>query len=150
MSDEVREKIYKISEVDMQPMESAQAFFMVYAPEGTPKDAPQKAEFWTHVARKLSPLCEVKIITKDGAWYARYLVLFVEGSNVQVKELEFHELDNTDELASESGDFEVTWGGPAHKFRVMRKSDKEVMRAGFANRSEAALWMHRNLAKAAA
>lgn len=140
---------YKLAEAHMQPTETVQSSWTVTAPAGTPREAPLDPAFWVHVAGKLRPLAEITVIPQDGAWYAKYLVLYVSGPDVRVKELSFWDLDDG-VPAVETDIYAVQWGGPVHKFRVARASDGKVMQTGFVTKSEAFHWISRNTVHKAA
>ena len=66
--------------------------------------------------------------------------------------LSFNELTGAIEHAPApvaEAEFEVGWGGPAHKHRVIRKSDRSPVKTGFDTREQAEQWV-RNHMKAVA
>lgn len=140
---------FKISQYDMLPKESEMAEWVAHAPSECPRDAVLKAEFWVHVAKKIAANSVIHVFARDGSWYAKHLVRFVDGKDVRVHELEFHQLDSLDLGEDEHALYKVEWGGPKHKWRVVRKSDGEVLQHSFATRQAASIHMHKQLPQAA-
>ena len=52
-----------------------------------------------------------------------------------------HDLQASEPVPLDLGEHEVNWGGPHNKHRVVRKSDKEVIKSGFGTKEEAQLWL---------
>ena len=130
---------------DLAATESVQAFYTAQPSEGTTKDEVLDSAFWTHVARSIRSGSEIRVFPKGGAWYGRYLVTYADSAQVRLRELEYVDLDEVLPEELENGQYEVKWAGPVARHRVIRKSDKHVMRDKFASKAEASHWMMTNL-----
>lgn len=104
-------------------------------------------EFWGHVAAQLKPNDRIEMVAEDGEFFAEVIVVACGRQWAQVAELRFIELTQhendvrLDDTASGSGDYEVKWSNNADKWRVIRKSDKEVIHKGEATRISAENWL---------
>lgn len=103
---------------------------------GTPVDALQDPAFWSHVSKMLRPGDEIKVRTDDGAYAALLFVKDVAHQSALVVPLWHIDLSKVEELQA-ADEYEVEWAGPHHKFRVIRKSDRTVIQAGFDNKQAA-------------
>ena len=140
----------KLAEADLSLTEHTQNLYTVKAPVGTTREEVLESVFWGHVARKLSPMSEIRIMPKDGAWYGVYLVLYADNLNVSIKELQHYILEDVDPADLDSDAFFIEWGSPAVKFRVIRKADNSVMKDQLKTKNDAIKWMADNLKSAAA
>ncbi len=131
----------KLSEADLHFTEHRQPFHTVTAPVGTTREDVLKPEFWNHVAKRIGPMAEIRIMPKDGAWYGVYLVTYADKIRVRVHELSFHNLDAATPEDLEDSDRYIKWSGPVAKFRVIRKSDDVVLKEGLGSKVEAMKWM---------
>lgn len=137
-----------LAEADLFHTESAQRFYTIKPPASHQRADLLQSSYWKHVLRKLMEGTEIRAWPKGGAWYGRYLVRYVEGMEVKVVELEYHQFE-TIGLANETADFRVDLMDSG-KYRVMRKADKTVVREGFASQETAMRWITEFLVKKAA
>jgi hypothetical protein len=137
----------KLAESDFQLTEHKQPFYTVTAPVGTTREAVLMPAFWTHVAKRMVAMSEIRIMPLDGAWYGIYLVLYADAIQAKLVELSFHDLGGV--AVDAGGEFYVKWGSPAVKFRVLRTSDDSVLKDGFDKKEQAERWMVDNLKRAA-
>jgi len=142
---QMRPLVKKLNEADFSLTESVQMFVTITPPVGTTREDILKPIFWTHVARRLKSLTEVRAMPKDGRWYGIYLVLYADQFQAQVKELAFYDLDTIKEPESETDPYYVEWISPPIKYGVRRKADKHIMKDGFATKEQAITWKHQNL-----
>jgi hypothetical protein len=109
------------------------------AREGTPfraiADVPA---YWAHVAGKLAAGDLIQVHAQDRSFYAELYVVAVRAKAAVVHALRHEELPEIDEAAAASP-YRVEWGGPHHKWRVVRASDGSVVAHGFAVEAEASL-----------
>jgi hypothetical protein len=121
--------------------------------------------YWSHVAAKLNPTDRIEVITEDNAWFAELLVMSQGGNWAQVKLLRYVQLtgvaaapeavvektsesvaeevtEPTTETPSTDSQLTVSYGGIKARHRVIRKSDKAVLKDGFPTQAEAVKWMH--------
>lgn len=98
--------------------------------------------FWTHVAKNLCLLDEIKILTEDRTFYARVLVTGVDKQSARVFVLEYKDLTEAEAfqpsegLAKES-DYLIEYAGKTAKWRVVRLADRKTIKSGMESREEA-------------
>jgi hypothetical protein len=138
----------KLAESDFHQTEHKQPFYTVTPPAGTTREVVLEPWFWTHVAKRMVAMSELRIMPVDGAWYGIYLVLYSDVLQARLVELSFHSLEKVS-LVTE-GEFYVKWGSPAVKFRVHRTSDNKVLKEGFDRKEDAERWMLTNMVRTAA
>lgn len=104
-------------------------------------------EFWTHVAQKLRPHNRIIVDREDGAWTATLFVRSAARLSATVAVEHFKEFGEREALPAEpsAAEYEVAWGGPAHKHRVIRKADKQVMEKGFDTPEQASAWLRQHV-----
>ena len=141
----MRPLVKKLSEADISLTESLQIFYTVTPPTGTTREDMLKPIFWSHVARRLRPLAEIRAIPKDGKWYGVYLVLYSDHLQAKLKELSFHNLEAIEEPDITSDPYIVEWISPPVKYGVRRKADKHVVKDGFPTKEQAIAWKAQNL-----
>lgn len=113
-------------------------------PPEVPFEAVLRPEFWAHVAPKLRPQDEIVVSTEDGSWRAELVVRWVRRLAVGVSPL--HYKDFAEEEAAQPAEardsgFDVEWGGPSHKWRVVRKSDRAVVKKSLETQAQAEQWV---------
>lgn len=130
-----RRPMKKLAESDRELTEYVQEFHTATPAVGTTREDVMNPVFWSNVARYIKPLAKIHVMPKDGAWYGEYLVLYSDNLHVKLHELCYHELD----AAKESGAdvYIAKWISPPVKFGVIRKSDGDVVKAGFSTKADA-------------
>lgn len=103
--------------------------------EGTTVENLLNPEFWSHIAAKLQPDDQIWVTPADRNFVAHLLVVDCTNLSARMQVLSHHEIDPVS--AHEDDRYEVKWGGPKHKWRVLRKSDAAVVEHGFASRGAA-------------
>ena len=108
-------------------------------PEGVELKEILQEDFWTHYHKQIRPMDIVTAMREDGAWEAWLRVMFVSPAGVKMEIMFSKEYDTIDEqeAATLSDIYDVKWGGPSAKFRVIRLSDNTVIKDGFHPKSEA-------------
>lgn len=101
-------------------------------------------EFWMHVADKLRPSDKIFVYAADQSFYAELLALSV--NRVEARVALIHHVDlskatNGEELGAELAKYDVSWAGPANKFRIVHKASKDVVKDGFDNEAAARTWL---------
>ncbi len=122
--------------------EFARVVYAITPAAGTEVEHLFKPEYWAHVANKLQPHSRIEAISEENTWFAELLVISSGPSWAKVRLLRYAQLEDTfvGETTSENL-YEVTWGGVKARFRVVRKSDKVVIKEGFTTKIEAHKWM---------
>jgi hypothetical protein len=108
-----------------------------------------KPEYWSHVASSLRVGNRIELLSEDGSWWAMLIVRAASKTDAVVQALQYVPL-GADAVDLGDAPYEVRWRGPKAKFGVVRKSDAEVMRDGFAVREHAEAWMVSHLRTLAA
>lgn len=145
---EEKKAVRKLAESEFVSTEYKQPMFSVTAPIGTTRKDVMEPAFWTHVAKRMVPLSEIRISAQDGSWYGVYLVTYADTMQANLHELLYTDIDVSLPV-DDGGTFDVQWAGPSAKFRVYRKSDKMVLQDGFASKDLAIQWMAANTKVAA-
>lgn len=121
--------------------------------QGTTRAEVLKPEFFAHIATKLRPYTEIRVVCEDGSLYARLLVLAAERTWARVHVLEWHDLTVKDVSQSQAESVQtpatpataarhrVEWKGPHHKWSVIRNADNEYVHEGDNTREDAELWL---------
>jgi len=119
--------------------------FVADVDAGVTLDDVLKPEFFAHVASRLVPWSHIEVRPEDEAFYAELLVTRVGHNWVRCEVLQHKALGELVEQVPETAGFEVKWGGPAKKHRVIRKSDGSVLQDGFATAAEGNGWIAEHL-----
>ena len=104
-----------------------------------------KPEYWSHVAKMMNPTDRVEVVAEDNSWFAEVLIMSTGPNWARVKLLRHVSLvekaTKADAPIAENPQFEVNYGGVSAKHRVVRLSDKSVIKDGFATKAEAVKYM---------
>lgn len=132
--------VRKCAEADFYLTEEIQSMYTIHPPVGTQPEDVMQPIFWAHVAKRLRPMAEIRVMPKDGTWYGVFLVIYADDHSATVKELSLTPVD-----VSEAGDNEVyfvKWISPPLKWGVVRKADNARIKDGFDDQKSATVWMH--------
>lgn len=91
-------------------------------------------DFWSHVAVQARRGDHIEVYPDDFSWYAELLVVGIGEQFLKVRKIRHEEfVSKADKAAAESkSDYIVKWtSNQRTKHRVIRVSDKEVMKDGF-------------------
>lgn len=106
-------------------------------PADTLLDDVLKPDFWVHDAKKVYPGASILVMPEGGDWEAELRVRSAGPRHLAVGLL-YHKV--WAEVAEERDAdtlFAVNWGGPAQKYRIIRKSDSTVVEANFVTKADA-------------
>jgi len=129
--------------------EYVRSVFAVTLPYGTPFDDIKNPAFWAHTAAKLHPTDRIEIMDEEGTYFAEVMVSSCARNWAKVSVLRFHELAESlpegrssavDTLKDKMAEYEVDWTQNT-KARVVRKSDREVIKENFASKADATKWL---------
>lgn len=120
------------------------AIWHAHIPETVTWEQVLKPEFWAHVAEKVGGQRNARdhqiIVTHKAKQFSGMLeVLAVEKVSMVVAPIHYVEFEQNREKATVSG-FDIVLRG-VHKWSIVRQSDKEVVKDGFATRVAAAGWL---------
>lgn len=127
---------------------SAPTMFHV-SPRGVKREHLAKPDYWCHVSRMVKPGFKIEVLAEDGAFWALLLVGMVGKSELHVHELQFIELADVENAVTDNHDYEVKWGSPTVRWRVIRVSDGSVVKENIESKEAAMTWV-RNREKMAA
>ncbi len=105
--------------------------------------------FWAHVANKLRPGDEIRVVCEDDSYVARYFVIAKDKVWVQVHELYFSQVHRPSLGDNVRDAYEVRFRGPK-KWSVIRKQDNAVLQDGLHSEKDGNSWLDVYLGKAAA
>lgn len=133
-------------ESDMQLAEFNTVRYRVTPKSGVLPGDLLQPEYWSHVARKLSPLTEIRAICQDGSWMADYIVLNSGMNWAKVMKIGEWQLQDSSPTPTAAG-YETEWAGPVHKHRVVRTvaGRKDILQHGFATDMAASAWLAEHL-----
>lgn len=121
--------VRKLSGPRMKEESFVRTVYVATPEHGVTVEDLEKPEFWAHVAEQFKPGDLIHVYPEDGTFWAELLVQTTSRAAAQVRVLRNYELAKVEALEDES-EYEVKWAGPTAKFRVIRKSDGEVMKGG--------------------
>lgn len=107
----------------------------------------EKAKTWLPIEAKVNRYDLIEAVTCDGDSYMEFIVLSKSKSGVKVKLKSRTDLsDEVKPIVSKAttDSFEVSYGGPNGKYRVIRKSDKVKVSEQFERKEDAEKWLQDN------
>lgn len=134
-------RVVAINEDRFKPAEYVRNDWIVNAEEGTTPNDVLDPQYWAFVSPHLKPYDHIEVRLETGEWVMQLLVLKSERTYARVHLLHKHDLADPNEDIPLPQRHEVKWGGPQHKFRVIRIADGAVLEKGFENQGEAATWL---------
>ncbi len=130
-----------------QNFDLAEQYRMVFRaniPAGVSLDRVMEPDYFKHVASQVKPGYRIEAMPADGAWFAELLVRKTSKEEVHSWLLLSVDLNAQVEAAQAIGmdatAYEVKFGG-AHKWRVIRLADKEVIHHGEPTEADAKAWL---------
>lgn len=132
----------------LQGAEFVKIDYCLSAEAGTTINDIVQPGYWAGVAHKLRPSAKICVYTEDNSFYAELIVLTVSRVDARVAVILHKDLSDDVRAIDMGGDaareYEVKWGSPATKYRVIRRSDKEVLCANLASVEAGWAWLHQN------
>lgn len=121
-----KELKYTFKPQDLQLAEHVRTLYHLWVPGGyTLRQALQPGSF-CHVANKLPNGAEIVIRSEDNSFYARVLVLFVSGQEVNVAVLEYVDLTvDSKKIDYQDSEYEVAYISGRYKWGFKRKDGDE-------------------------
>lgn len=117
--------------------------FAINPEVGTTLDDMKAEAYWAHVAKKLRPWDKIEARAEDGSFYAVFIVRD-SGRNwakVEMISLYLFSIPGVTDRTPADPEYIVKYSGPHTKYRVMRKSDNQIMRDGFATQADGDQWI---------
>lgn len=131
-------------QLDAARFKSSEYEFVLYSAVVEPNVTREQIEdpgFWSHVAAKLRPYDEIRVLRDDGTIYAKLLVLGCDRTWAKVRVLMWESLTTKDVAQSQDADFKIEWKGPHRKHCVIRASDSEIVHDGATSKADAQVWL---------
>lgn len=133
--------------INMQLAEQSRNVWRVFVANGTTPADIRDASFWSHVAKQLRPGDRLEVEPDNGEYLAFLRVLdagpqYAKVQLLKADEAGIYRLDTVvpDASAVLPG-HSIEWSGGNTKWRVLRDSDKKVLKDGFSSRSDATSWL---------
>jgi hypothetical protein len=121
--------------------------FVARPQNGLSYDALLKPSAWTHHTHNtLNPGTLIEVLPEDGSYYAMLLVQSKNENGIAVVEIMKKDLNRATLDAVSQEEVYVEWGG-AHKWRVVRASDNDILAKEFPNEQDALGWVSNNRKK---
>lgn len=122
--------------------------FDVTAEQDTTLEDVLEVDYWKHIAGKLKPLDQITVISEDGTWYARLLVISTDRLWARMYKLEYHDLTKSYENMpkTQEDEYDITWT-TISKFGIRKKGNegKGLLKDGFNTKLEAYQWLDGHL-----
>lgn len=110
--------------------------------EGATLDDLMRPAFWAHVAAQMRPGALIDVVDPAGSYDATLRVTETGEGWAKVRMLRLWTAEPA--AAEEDHGARVEWGGPRHKWRVVRGSDNAAIHIGCATEDEASKWLAEN------
>lgn len=101
--------------------------------------------FWANVSTRMHPNDHIEAVPEDGSYFVELFVRSAGPNWAHIEVLREHSFISAASVVEKAKDVKVEWGGPAHKHRVVRISDKAVLKHGFDTPEQANEWLAGNL-----
>jgi hypothetical protein len=100
---------------------SFQRFSMVVPRKMTPDELTNQ-KLYEHVANKITPFSEIRVVSEDGSFRAELLVIFVAGTDVKTRVFQYTEFENISYDDEDSSEYFVKLCGPK-RWCIKKRSD---------------------------
>lgn len=107
---------------------------------GTPLEHLMRPEYWASI-KQLKAGCRIWVIAEDESYWAELLVRKVGQGYAKVQALRSGALQEPVVELPEGEGYEIQFRGAIIKHRVVRLSDKQVLKQGLDTYEEAAAWL---------
>jgi hypothetical protein len=105
---------------------------------------------WQNVARQMQQDHEIIIVAAEGTWRLHLYVRAVGRNEAYVGVIGCTEFKNRVEAPTEESPYAAVFGGPGAKYRVVRKSDGDIVKENFQTMDAANAWIKSHLRALAA
>jgi hypothetical protein len=130
----------------IQGAEYARNLHTIIPEEGVTKEDLVNPAYYCHAARDLKPWDRIEVHYRhtDKTYFAELIVMSVLRTAARVHLLRYEELEKIEEGSYDTVDFKVDYGNMHTGFRVIRNSDKVVIKKDFKSKGEAIVWLNIN------
>ena len=140
MTDE-KPKLRSLAEAEFTVGEADYQMWSAKPPAGTTREEVLNPVFWKHVARRVRAPAFINVMPLDGAWFSQLLVVFADPHRVTVLEMQHRVIEESAYAVAENQEYEAAFLSASGKYGVKRRSDKQIIRHGFASLDDARNWM---------
>lgn len=124
----------------LKPAEYLRTIHVATPESGTTVEQLTDPALWTHCARSLHVGDRIEVIPEDGTYFAELYVRELSKNSAKVELLRHHVLTEPDAVL-DTDEFEIKWGGPNARYRVIRKKDKAILQDNFVDANAAKKWL---------
>lgn len=134
--------------------EFARNTWVAVAPHGETIENAKSSEWWANVASQFKLWDRIELRAEDGSWFAELVVLAASRLALDARVISYTEFDapavaDARDAESLPSILDVNYGGPVHKYRVIRKADSEVLAHGLSKKAAIAwAWDYAQTGKA--
>lgn len=147
---EDKKKIKPITPANFSIAESKRQCFVAVIPHGTRLEDIKSPSYFANVIKQIETFSRIEVHAEDGTFWAELLVTYCVSGDLKYEILSKFEVNTPEISGIKIEGLTVGYGGPHHKFRVVRDSDKEVIKKGFENKTSAMIWAQQHVRNLAA
>lgn len=148
----VKKPVVALNQTRLSEASFRRTEWCVTAPQGTIFEDILVTDYWRNVGQMLKPCDMIDVVTEDGAWYARLIV--ISSDRLWAKVTTILHVDLTaakrDMPSTDFDNHDIIWKGPMSKFAVIRKKDSAALKDGFTSKLDAMQWLDGHLKSLAA
>lgn len=147
MSEETRTKVPHVLSKDFKQGEHARGIHFARGPMLPLDDAVAAMKdpaFWANVSTRTHPNDRIEAMPEDGSYFAEFMVRAAGANWAHVELMRAHAFVSAETVVAKIKDVKVEWGGPSHKWRVMRAGQKDPLKTGFDTPELANEWVAAN------
>lgn len=121
--------------------EYARNSFLVVPEYGTKLEEMFREEYWAMASHMLKCTDHIEVMAEDGSWYAEFIVLNSRQGWVKVGLINHKEFGGEAVEPVNMDAYTVVWRGPKRKWSIERKSDNQIMKENFEDKTDAMAWI---------
>lgn len=128
--------------IRMQLAEQSRNIWCLTVPNGTTVQDMLNPGYWAHLARQLKPGDRVEVEPDNGTYFAELRVLDAGNQYAKMAVLREVTLESIEPSATISvPGHTVEWSGRHTKWRVIRESDRKVLKDSLASKADGYAWL---------
>lgn len=108
---------------------------------GTPVEALLDPQYWAHVSAKFKPRDRIEVDAEDGSYFVELRVEDAGRLFAKVVVLRRCDFVASVEKEEQTPEYKIMWAGPHAKWRIVRSTDKGLVKDGLETRSAAELYL---------
>lgn len=141
---EVKTLITPITPRDFRYQDHELQQWVAYVPPEAAKANLEDPQFWSGVCDMIRSPAEITVMASDGSWKAKVTILHNERNWAKAVVDQWFQYDNIVSPMIED-DLKVEHAGPHHKWRVVRRSDGEILSKENPDKETAERWKRNHL-----